>query len=265
MTQHRIGIMGLGKMGRAILNGMLSHGVCTKDDVLLSGHSKNEELSREGFATTTDVNVLASSVEILILAIKPQAFAEALSPLRSEPRHLTVVSIAAGKSIASITSFFGPVPVVRVMPNTPAMIGQGTSALARSAETTDEAFAQVRAIFNALGTTVEIPEALMDGVIALSGSMPAFVYLFIKDFVAAGVEMGFTEAEALSLVTQTIKGSVAMVETQGKTLEELITDVSSKGGTTIAGLLALHENGFDEAIKACANAAVKRSKELSGK
>lgn len=257
--------MGLGKMGSAILSGIERSGICTKEELLLSGHSHNEALRAAGYATVDDVNELADAVSILILAIKPQAFPSALARLVKKPRALTVVSIAAGISLASLEDYFGALPRIRVMPNTPAMIGLGMSALSRSAGLTDREFAPVKAIFSALGETIEIPESLMDGVVALSGSMPAFVYLFVKDFVAAGVALGFSEKEALALVTSTIKGAIGMIETQKKSLAELIEDVSSKGGTTIAGLDALHAKGFDDAIKACAYAAAERSKELARK
>lgn len=208
---------------------------------------------------------LATKCDVLILAVKPQVLPgvlDALAPAVSA-RHL-IISVAAGFSLARLAAGLGnrTMRLVRVMPNTPCLIGQGISALSWSAETPEEDRDVARRIFAAAGETVDVAESHLDAVTGLSGSGPAWVYTFVEALVDAGVLAGLPRNVAGQLALQTVRGSAAMIASTGKSPADLRNEVTSPGGTTIAGLQVLEQSGFRGAVMDAVVTAARRAREL---
>jgi len=174
-----------------------------------------------------------------------------------------VISLAPGKSIDYLKSVFTNATVVRVMPNTPAVLQKATTTMVKSAD--NELSKNAKAIFESIGSVDELPnEGQIDEAIPLNGSMPAYLYLFAKAFIESGIKHGIDPETAKSLACNAIIGSANMILESSDSIDTLINNVCSKKGTTIEGLERLYENGFEEAIEKCYDACVRRSKELSG-
>jgi pyrroline-5-carboxylate reductase len=202
---------------------------------------------------------------VIVLAVKPQVLTSALQPLREGigPSQM-VLSIAAGVSTARIEECFAKdIPVVRVMPNTPALVGAAASAICLGRFANQTHRAQAHRIFDAVGLAVDVEEKLLDAVTGLSGSGPAYVYVFIEALSDAGVRAGLPRDVATRLAAQTVLGSARMVLETGTHPGVLKDMVTSPGGTTIAGLHALEQNAFRGAVIDAVQAATQRSKELS--
>ena len=208
---------------------------------------------------------LVEACDYLVLAVKPQNFEEVLQEIRpSANESIVFVSIAAGVTPAYIASKLGfDAKVVQVMPNTPLMLGEGATALSCNKMVTEEEFAFVRSLFDCAGITEVISLDKMNEIIPLNGSSPAFLYLYAQQFVRYGVSVGLDEALCLRMFAQAMIGSAKMLTDSGKSIDELITMVSSKGGTTIAGLSGLRENGLEKAVEDCCERCVKRAYELT--
>jgi pyrroline-5-carboxylate reductase len=200
----------------------------------------------------------------LILAVKPQSVPEVLPDIASllKPQHL-LISICAGVPLSYIQSFFPrPVRMVRAMPNTPALIQKGATALAPSPEARPEDISTAEGIFQAVGITVLVKESQMDAVTGLSGSGPAWVFAVIEALAAGGVKEGLSQDVALNLTTQTVLGAAHLIQATGKHPATLRDQVCTPGGTTMAGLYAMEEGGLRLALMNAVIAATKRSKEL---
>lgn len=262
----KIGFIGAGNMAGAIIEGIRK--------AALSVEIKAYDLNREKLLflerklqvrPAETMKACVEGIEYLFLAVKPQNFSEVLSKLRTiVSKNTVIVSIAAGITEDYICKELDfTAKIVLVMPNTPLQLGCGATALSRGKHTSEEEFLFVRSIFDAAGITEEIPSDRMNEVIPLNGSSPAFIYLFAKHFIHYGKSVGFTEEISLRLFAQTLIGSAEMLMNSRKSVEELIQMVSSKGGTTIAGLAALEEKGFSQAIQAACENCVKRAYELT--
>jgi pyrroline-5-carboxylate reductase len=202
--------------------------------------------------------------DVVILAVKPQSMTEALASIRSAiGNNALVVSIAAGVTLARLE---GALPqgqrVVRVMPNTPCLIGRGASGLALGTQATKADAKLVASLLSAVGVAFEMPEKLLDAVTGLSGSGPAFVYSMIEALAAGGVAEGMSPELAGELAARTVAGAAEMVLQTGETPAVLRDRVTSPGGTTLAGLSVLRERGFSEAVSEAVKAATRRSIEL---
>ena len=216
------------------------------------------------------VNVFSSSPEvvrlsdIIVLAVKPQNYAEVLEEIRSEAgTDKTFVSIAAGISIAYVQNALGcACPVVRVMPNTPLLLKKGASALCPSAEISAEDKQVVYDMFAGSGVCEYITEDHMNEIISVNGSSPAYIYLFAKAMADYAASKGIDYDKAMNLICATLEGSAAMLRESGDSADVLIEKVSSKGGTTIAALEKLREHGFTDAIFDAMEACTKRAEEL---
>ena len=212
----------------------------------------------------------AAYADYIFLAVKPQvltAVLEEIKPVLAEKlksgKKPTLVSMAAGWSIEKIQSCTGQkIPVVRIMPNTPALISRGIIAMAASAETDSESVAELKIILDASGITVNLEEKYFDAVTGLSGSGPAYVYLFIEALADGGVLAGLPRDRALAFAAQTVLGSAAMVLETGRHPGELKDMVASPGGTTIAGISALEKGAFRGTVISAVEAAWRRAKEL---
>jgi pyrroline-5-carboxylate reductase len=265
--QKPVGIIGGGNMGEALIAGVIQSGLLTPSEILFSEpRSDREKYLREKF----EVTAVAANAKLppraatLILAVKPQSVPEVLPEIAPllKPHHL-IISICAGVPLSYIQSFFPrPVRMVRAMPNTPALIQKGATALAPSPEAKPEDISAAEAIFQAVGITVIVKESQMDAVTGLSGSGPAWVYAVIEALTAGGVKEGLAQDVALNLTTQTVLGAAHLIQATGKHPATLRDQVCTPGGTTMAGLYAMEEGGLRLALMNAVIAATKRSKEL---
>ena len=206
---------------------------------------------------------LAERGGVLFLAIKPQSMSAVMGELAGKiGRETLVVSIAAGVTLAKLTAGLKTERVIRVMPNTPALVGKGASAYALGPGATDDDSKLVSELLGAVGIARQVDEKLLDAVTGLSGSGPAFVYMMIEALSDGGVRVGLPRDLALALASQTVLGSAAMVQSTGEHPAVLKDRVASPGGTTIAGMKALEEHGLRAALIAAVEAATKRSQEL---
>jgi pyrroline-5-carboxylate reductase len=267
-TALRWGFIGAGMMASALIRGMLRAGVTTPDRVSTSDPvaAIRDELAREAGVEGTSSNLaVVGKSDVVVLAVKPQSMGQVLRELAPAitPGHL-VVSIAAGVSIATIGEALGSGRrIVRVMPNTPALLGEGASAFAMGEAATAEDAAVVQAFLESVGRAVRVPEVQLDAVTGLSGSGPAFVYLIIEALSDGGVRAGLPRDVATMLAAQTVLGSARMVLETRLHTGTLKDQVTSPGGTTIAGLHALERGGLRAALMNAVEAATLRSAELA--
>ncbi len=264
---RKLGFIGAGNMATALIKGILNSGVLKRGQLMASDRS-DEALKRvsEGFGIIThrSNSMVASRCPDLVLAVKPQQMDEALAEMREAvtKRHL-IISIAAGIPLARIEQGLGrKLPLIRVMPNTPALVQKGISALAPGNLATPQHMRRARTIFGAVGETVVVTEEEMDAVTALSGSGPGYVFRIMECMAAAGVGVGLTEDTARRLMLQTFLGSAYLAKESDESLYELRRQVTSPGGTTEAGLAVLESKGLEEMVKAAVKAAWLRSREL---
>jgi pyrroline-5-carboxylate reductase len=268
VPEGRWGFIGSGKMATALIKGMLRAGIAPVESICASDPlpAARRLLESETGVTLFDSNIpVVERSDILVLAVKPQSMRSVLEELRPvvTGEHL-VISVAAGIAIASINQGFGPaVRVIRVMPNTPALIGEGASAYALGPRVRAEDEAVVKAFLGSVGQTVCVAETLLDAVTGLSGSGPAFVYLVIEALSDGGVRVGLPREVATLLAAQTVLGAAKMVRDTGNHPGVLKDQVASPGGTTIAGLHALERAGLRGALIDAVEAATRRSAELA--
>ena len=261
----RIGCIGCGNMAGALLAGILKENMVLPEEIRVSDISE-EQLRRfqqeTGARTTTDNTEAARDAEFLILAVKPQYFADVIGEIRDAVSEDTVViSLAPGKTIAWLQEMFGrEQKIVRTMPNTPAMVGEGMTALCASAQVTEEEAARAEQLFAAVGRAAFVPENLMDTVTGVSGSSPAYVFLFIEALADAAVEGGMPRSEAYTFAAQSVLGSAKMVLETGRHPGELKDMVCSPGGTTIEAVRVLEERGMRSAVIEAVRACIQKSK-----
>lgn len=260
-----IGFMGTGNMAGAIIKGISDFQMDT--EILAVDHNSDKvtALQKYGVKVVSSSQCLAECSDVLFLAVKPQNFEEALAEIKGHLRLETViVSIAAGITAEYIcTELDYSAKIVLAMPNTPLMLGYGATALAKRENVSDCDFAFIRQIFDCAGMTVVIPENRMNEIIPINGSSPAFIYQYAKCFIDYGVSAGLDEELCLKLFAQTLIGSAKMMIESEHSIDDLIRMVSSKGGTTIAGLNALEKYHFSDAVKAACEQTVSRAYELS--
>jgi len=267
-SARRWGFIGSGKMATALVKGMLRAGLAPVEALCASDplREAREQLAADTGVAVFDANrSVAERSDVLVLAVKPQHMRQALDELRSalKSNHL-IVSVAAGVTIASILERVGEDQrVVRVMPNTPALIGEGASAYALGPRVGPEDEAVVSAFLGSVGVAVRVAESLLDAVTGLSGSGPAFVYLIIEALSDGGVRAGLPREVATLLAAQTVAGAARMVCETGMHPGVLKDQVASPGGTTIAGLHALERGCVRGALIDAVEAATKRSGELA--
>ncbi len=261
-----IAIIGGGKMGEALLAGLLGTGY-TPDDVLVTEpfRERAEELRARYGVGIVPVAEAAKRARTLVLAVKPQdmvGLVDGLSP-DLEPDRL-IVSIAAGIPTSLLEKHLaGDVPVVRAMPNTPALVGEGMTAITGGRHTTEEQLDHAEALLSSVGDVVRVPERHMDTVTALSGSGPAYFYFIVETMIEAGVAMGMARAAAEKLVNRTIRGAATMLNDSGEHPVVLREAVTSPGGTTAAAVRELERHGVRTAFTDAIEAARDRSRELS--
>ncbi len=266
-ANHRIGMIGAGQMATALGQGFLRAGLVAAENLIASDPSE-EARQRFGQATgartTADNCEVAAQCDVVFLAVKPQQMSAVAVGLRGKitPEKL-VVSIAAGIRLASLADWLGQdVRAVRVMPNTPCLVGQGACAYSLGGQATAADGQLVEQLLGAVGPVCQVDEKLLDAVTGLSGSGPAFVYVVIEALSDGGVRMGLPRTVATALAAQTVRGAAAMVATTKEHPAVLKDRVASPGGTTIAGLQALEAGGLRAALIAAVESATRRSVEL---
>lgn len=261
-----LAVIGGGRMGEAIVKGLLDAGVVDAGEVIVAEPSaeRRETLAAaHNIACVADGREAVREADLVILAVKPQVIDPVVSGLAESIGKALVVSIAAGISCARLESLLpAGTAVVRVMPNTPAMVGQGMSVVSGGSEASVEQVDLVRALFAAIGKAVSLDERYQDAATAISGSGPAYVALMIDAMARAGVRQGLPRDIAEELAVQTVRGTADLLEATGMHPEQLVDGVASPGGTTIAAVEALEAGGFRSAVAAAVAAAVKRSREL---
>jgi pyrroline-5-carboxylate reductase len=261
----QIGFIGSGRMASALLEGILRAAIASPAAIFLTDKipAAAEALARRTGAQARPSNAaVAAEAAVLILCVKPGDVPSALGEAGDLSGKL-LVSIAAGVPLRRLREWAPGNPrLIRVMPNTPALIGQGAAAYAAAEEATADDLATAERIFGAVGIVARVKEELLDAVTGLSGSGPAFVYTVIEALADGGVLMGLPRDIALRLSSQTVLGAAAMVLQTGQHPAQLRDQVASPGGTTIAGLEALEEAGLRAALIGAVRAAAERSGEL---
>lgn len=264
----KIGFIGCGKMGSALIQGVLEAKVCPPDRVTVHDRLAEpaEILGTEsGIRVATGNKEVAESADVIVLCVKPDDAARALSESSQALEGKLLISILAGTTIATLQDAAGDkCRVVRVMPNTAVLVQRGASAYATGDGVTENDIAVVERIFTSVGLAFHVKEALLDAVTGLSGSGPAYVYLFIEALSDGGVQMGLPRDLATKLAVQTVAGAAEMVSQTMMHPAVLREMVTSPGGTTVAGLAELEKAGLRSAVMNAVRAATERSRELGG-
>lgn len=261
----RLGIIGGGVMAEAILSRLLKKNIYSPETVLVSepqSQRRNFWVNTYGVKVSEDNREAARATEVLILAVKPQILEQVVNSLLGIPEKPLIISILAGVTLNRLEMGFPDRPVIRTMPNTPATVGQGVTAIASGRHAEPEHLAVARDIFAAVGSVVEVPEALMDAVTGLSGSGPAFVALMVEALSDGGVAAGLPRAIASQLAIETVLGTATLLKESAIHPGELKDRVTSPGGTTIAGVRQLEKGSFRSTIIEAVVAAYHRSKDL---
>ena len=261
-----MGIVGAGNMGQALLKGLLGAGVpASRLTVVEVDPRKRRQLRGRFRVASASIETLAGRCDVILLAVKPQDMPPVLEALRRSMRaqRPLVISIAAGLTIASLQRALGPCPLIRVMPNLPAKVGEGISAMAEGRWARPAHRRLAKAILRCVGEVVELPERCFDAVTALSGSGPAYFFLIFRALRDAGVAEGLPRAVAQRLVIHTALGSARVAAQSAEELETMIAQVASKGGTTEAALKVLARRKLAQALQAGVHAARRRSQELT--
>jgi pyrroline-5-carboxylate reductase len=265
----KLGLIGCGFMGEAMLSAIIKKGVVAPADVRVAEiNDERSSIMRSTYSVeaSNDVAHAVDGADVVIFAVKPQEFDRAAHHLQGKfRREQTVMSIMAGVPIERISRMLSHSSVVRVMPNTPAVVGEGMSVWTSTAEVEESTRAQIAAILQAMGLEVYVDiqdEKYLDMATALSASGPGFIFLLIEAFVDAGVHIGFKRGVAEMLALQTFIGSAKYAEATGKHLAQLRNEVTSPAGTTAAGLTVLENAGIRGAIVEAIEAAYNRSREL---
>ena len=263
----KVGFVGAGNMGEALIKGLVESNLVPADAIVIadSRAARAQQIAQQyGVRAAADNTALVRDADVVILAVKPQIMApvlrEIMPALTNRP---LLVSIAAGVSTATIQSVLGKYPrLIRVMPNTPALVLEGATAIARSHELEADDLETAEEIFTAVGRVVVLEEELMDAVTGLSGSGPAYVAIVIESLADGGVKMGLDRVTAMTLATQTVLGAARLIAETGVHPGALKDMVSSPGGTTIAGIAALEEGGIRTTFIRAVERATLRSREL---
>ena len=260
----KLGFLGAGNMGSAIIKGIADSNLC-KIYAYRRDTEKLRSLEQYNVTPCASEQELTETCNYILLAVKPQVLGGVLDIIKPfVTENHVFISICAGITSDFIKQHTNPaVQTVIVMPNTPAMLGLGASAIARDGSISDEDFAFAKEIIASCGMVKEIPMDKMNEIICINGSSPAFIYLFAKGFIDYAIEAGIEEKTALQLFAQSLIGSAKMLTDSGMTVEQLIKQVSSPGGTTLAGLDKLYTGNLEETVKEACRACTKRAYELA--
>lgn len=269
LKNHTVAIIGAGNIGRALIGGLFRGQDLDPSQIRVTRRSPVllEEMERQfpGIHTGTDNVEAVRGASIVVLAVKPQGAHEVISSIRDHLRDDTLfVSVLAGLTTEALLQQLGrPMPIVRTMPNTPMLVDEGATAIAAGQFATTHHLNVVRQMFEAVGKVEVVPEYLMDAVTGLSGSGPAYVYMFVEALTDAGVKQGIPRPTALRLAAQTVYGAAKLVLETGKHPTILRDEVTTPGGTAIAAVAELESHGLRTMLINAVATATQRSKELS--
>jgi pyrroline-5-carboxylate reductase len=259
----RLAVVGVGTIGEALVRGLRARAVPVEVRGSVRQPDSLARLERLGIAATTDNVEAVRGADVVVLAVKPQVMPAVLAELRGHVREGTlVVTVAAGVPTSRVEEALGDLPVVRAMPNTPCVLGDGMTVLARGRHASPEHLQRARALFDAVGRTAVLDEGLLDAVTGLSGSGPAYVYLVIESLAEAGVKVGIPRATATLLAAQTVLGAAHMVLETGKHPALLKDDVTTPAGCTVDGLMELEEGKLRVTFLKAVVKATERARSL---
>lgn len=266
MKSSTYGFIGAGNMATAIIKGIIAKNICDASNIFAYDINKSriDSINELGVKPLNSESAVAKHCDVIFLCVKPQDFSSVTEKIKNEiTENKLIISIIVGISTDYIKKCIGkPCKVVRCMPNTPLLVGEGASALCKSHEVTQQEFETVLNIFNSCGITEIIDESLMNAITSVNGSSPAYVYLFAKAVIDGAERQGIDGEVAKRLFVQTLRGSASMLSATNETPEELIRKVASPKGTTEKALEALKEHGFEEAIIDAMLRCTKRADEL---
>ncbi len=272
MDNLRIAFIGTGSMGSAVLDGLLAAG---HPKALISATTRTEAkatalrdrgISALAGETSPDANALmAGDADLIVLGVKPYQIVDVLTELKGEiGKNAVVISMAAGIQLATMAAVLDDNPnIIRTMPNTPALVGKGVTGLAAAASASQDAVDAAKALFEAVGSVVVIPETKIDALSAVSGSGPAWVYYIIEQWEQVAIAQGFSEEDSKLLVRQTLAGSVELLASTGEEPAELRRKVTSPGGTTERIIATLEQADLQGIFAQSLNAAVARAREIA--
>lgn len=262
----RLGFIGAGNMAQAMIGGVLGSGIWKKDEIIASAATQEtlEKVKKEYGIHTTLENREVAKADIIFLAVKPVYCQQVIDEIKDiVSKEQLIVSIAAGKTMAWLEEAFGGTKkLIRTMPNTPALVGEGITAVCPNQNVSEEELQSVCRILESFGKAEVVREAMMDAVVAVSGSSPAYVFLFIEAMADAAVAEGMPRAQAYQFAAQSVLGSAKMVLETGKHPGELKDMVCSPAGTTIEAVRVLEQKGFRSSIMDCMKACADKSRNM---
>lgn len=261
----KVGVIGAGIMGEALISALVTFGLDPKSITISEKRlDRCEELIKRYSINSSELAANVSTAQVLLLVVKPQDLEAVLSEIKThiDPETL-VITFAAGKSISFITNAIGKSnPVIRVMPNSPILLGEGMSAISSSKNVTTGQQDFVNGFLGAAGKTIQVEESLQDAVTATSGSGPAYFFAFVEAMVSGAIDLGLNQKDATALTIQTIVGAAKMLEESGKSASALRENVTSPNGTTAAALASFTDNGLEQLVSKAMKAARDRAQEL---
>jgi len=262
----KIGFIGAGKMGGAILKGLIESGFASSQDIMASERDEQsaQNVSKEyGIKAVFDNNELVKACDVIVVCTKPFVINEVLEGIKNSVNsNKLIVSIAAGITTEKMQNILGQIPVIRVMPNTPAFLSQGMSVLSKGQYANDDQLKLAQEMFSKVGKAIILEEKLIDAATGISGSGPAFMYLFIEAMAKGGMDLGLDRDIALELASQTAIGAAHMILETGKTPETLRIEVTTPGGSTAVGLDVLAEGKVFDTLVDTVKATAKKAFEL---
>ncbi len=263
----KIGFIGCGNMGSPILGGLIKSGFVSSDEIIVS--TKTESSSKKikdeyNVLTTLDSKMVAREAETLILAVKPNMYKQIVEEIEGElTEDKLIITIAAGITINNMEEWLGDdAKIIRTMPNTPALVGEAMSAVCPNKNISKEELEYCKKIFESFGECVELEEKYFDGFIAVAGSSPAYVYMFIEAMADGAVKLGIPRAKAYKMAAQSVLGSAKMVLETGKHPGELKDSVCSPAGTTIEAVAELEKLGFRNSVIQAMDKCAEKSKNM---
>lgn len=263
----KIGFVGCGNMARAMIGGIINNQICDAKDIIASNHTQGsceKNKAELGIETTTNNLKVVNEANIIVLAVKPQYYEEVIKEISPQVnQEKLLITIAPGKTLAWLTEKFGhPVKLIRTMPNTPALVGEGMTGVTANELVTDQELQSALEILNSFGKTQILPEHLLDVAVSVSGSSPAYIFMLIEAMADGAVADGMPRTQAYQFAAQAILGSAKMVLETGKHPGELKDMVCSPGGTTIEAVRVLEERGFRSSIIEAMKACVEKGKTM---
>ncbi len=262
----KIGFIGCGNMAKAMIQGMLNHGIMAQDVMVSTTNETTLTLACDTYNVlgTLDNCQVVEQSEIIILAIKPHLIEKVLYQVKEKiMKHHIIVSISPGKTIDWFNSILGnDIKIVRTMPNTPSLVGEGMSAISPSSLMSKDDINKIDEIFSTFGRVEIVEERLMDAVVAISGSSPAYIFILIEAMADAGVLLGLPRASAYRFASQAVLGSAKMVQGTNLHPATLKDQVTSSGGSTIEAIRTLEEKGFRSAIIEAMVACAQKSNQM---